>query len=514
MDSSEKTVSATIISGVSPNMSISLPHPCQLILNSLGQVSKLQICLHLTQEVVSVINSKEWDKIFLEFITGELEDGSKFTITVDIVIGFKLSSTYPDSVIFECIVSAMQKEGKNNHNHQQNKKWLIQLSNVRLWNGDSTTTQILPVSSSVTTDERNESIGQSICNRKESVSDSQDSQGENKGTRNTTDIISLNKIVFHKIVFQWKSRVWELVDEKHRFWSKNNANNVRTPILSGTLKTDCIDGDTFDSIGQSAWDISYLLSFALGRDIKPCVISLLSNDELVSSHEFSVSARPFNENSTNVVDNWELGNIKTFIESSEPIIATELEWWCKTLALYAEGASNKLPIDIQLAILNALLERVSSKWIGEKKLHEIDENIPKLLKGSALKESIQECLSKYIPSWPLEKTNALLGEIRRYNAGPSFPEKVIRSCGFLGIPVMSKARINFRNTLLHTLDFHKDLKTDEDKVEYLFELKGMIALMILKKLNFEGKIYLEHYCKQFEHHPVNISDLLQEPTIP
>jgi len=444
MDSSEKTVSATIISGVSPNMSISLPHPCQLILNSLGQVSKLQICLHLTQEVVSVINSKELDKIFLESITGELEDGSKFTITVDMVIGFNLSSAHPNSVIFECIVSAMQKECKNNHIHQQNKKWLVQLSNVSLRNGDTTTTQILPVSSSVTMDACNESI----CNRKEFVSDSQDSQNENKNTLSTTCIISLNRIVF-----RWKSRDWELVDEKHGFWSKSNANNVRIPIPSGILQTDCIDGDTYDNIGQSAWDMSYLLSFTLGRDIKPCVISLLSNDELVSSHEFGVSARPFNENNTNVVDNWVFGNIKAFIESSEPIITTELEWWCKTLALYSEGASNRLPIDIQLAILNALLERVSSKWIEEKKLHEIDENIPKLLKDSAIKESIQECLSKYIPSWPLEKTNALLGEIRRYNAGPSFPEKVIRSCSFLGIPAMSKARINFRNKLLHALDF-------------------------------------------------------------
>ena len=476
-----------------------------LIKNETGMVERMRVRIPCISETIAFMTPGKSNTILKNRVHGYIDTQSSFKLSCHIaeIVSHNSANGY-----YEIEYSVSDYETLNNTKSpggvQISGKWVIRLSNYRILRGDMATCY-----SSTPNGINVEHPESDIRQVMEKLQKNRELLLE--GNENAADNVKLSAS-WNKIIFRWDDRDWVLTDDKYDSLKSANLSKISVPILSGTLSTSCKPTDTDDSIEDIVFSITVLLSFALGRDIKPCSCEHVSDTgEWLSTKEYVPRIRPFNDCGQIIVDNWDSANLKNFLESSEQIFKSKKEWWIKTLCMFSFGTAQCIAIDIQLCILNTLLDRAVSTWKGEEKAYEISPDIPKIVKNKGFRRSLQNWLSERIgDNWEQHRTDSILSKIKEWNTEPSFPEKVKRSCDRLGIRAMSPERIRLRHQILHTGDMPEDIN---EAVAYLFELQAMLVLMILVVLKHDGKVYIQHYCQQ-QGHEVPISDLITVQLVP
>ena len=506
MDIISNHIKATIVNGSSLDGAHGLENLSALLIkNEMGLVERMRVRIPCTSETIAFMASNNSGTILKNSIHGYIDTHCSFKLSCHIVeiINYNSANEYYE---IECSVSDYKTHNTKSPGNAQivEGKWVIRLLNYRIQRGDMATCY------SSTPDGVNVEHPESDI--RQVMEKFQKNQKRLLGGReNAVDSVRFS-LSWNKIIFRWDDRDWVLTDDKYDSSKSADWSKISIPILSGTLSTSYKSTDTADSIEDAVFSISVLLSFALGRDIRPCAFQHVSDTgEWLSTKEYAPRIRSFNDCGQTIVDNWNTENLKNFLESSEKEFKSKKEWWIKTLGMFSFGTTQSIAIDIQLCILNTLLDRLVSTWKGEEKAYEINPNIPKIVKNKKIRRSLQNWLSEKIgDDWKQHRTDSILSKIKEWNTEPPFPEKVKRSCDRLGVRAMSPERIRLRHQILHTGDMPENIN---EAIAYLIELQAMLVLMILVVLKHSGKVYVQHYCQQLGRE-VSISDLITIRLIP
>jgi hypothetical protein len=162
-----------------------------------------------------------------------------------------------------------------------------------------------------------------------------------------------------------------------------------------------------------------------------------------------------------------------------------------TIGLLTQVGATKY-LMVKCSLLNTLLDRITSRVNGEAKNPEIDASLEAKLDNDTFRATLHDLLSSLTTKWERHRTDSLCDNvIKGWNAEPSFPEKVIRSCESLGIKSPSRSRLGFRHKLIHAGEFDKKLKTIEKKAEYLFGIEAIVLMLLVRVLGFDGFVYLQ-----------------------
>jgi hypothetical protein len=497
MNRDKEVLKLTIVSGIRPEVGVTGGVPAEIISES----NSHRMILHFPVSAGSFLmnkNKSNMDSILETTISGVSEDNSEVLLTNPIVLGINLNTQNSNIITVESLVPDLRLGTVPDSNQVENRQWIVRLSNLKFKQGD--TTSPIPVPEGFLDEKRKKEYSEYIDKYCSMFSVTRDSEGD------------LGEFQMHeggkqnKIVFRWASRDWELTDDKFNKWSID-CDNISVPVISGSLVTSYKQDDTEDTITELAREIALLLSFALGRDTKPCVTELFENQQVLYYHGFYFPVNPFNNRGEVLIDNgdydWKPGNIKQFIESAENEFSRKKEWWKRTLGLFVQGTVCFNAIEIRLATFNMLLDRMSSRVESESKQEKIiDENINKRIQCSAFRYLFHKFLVLFISKkWKKENSASLINKIKEFNDDYPFSQKVIMTCEALGIIPMKKSHIAFRHKLIHSGDFDKKLKSQENRVTYFLELQSMLVLIILKKFDFKGQVYLE-FCEEVDPQPI------------
>lgn len=295
----------------------------------------------------------------------------------------------------------------------------------------------------------------------------------------------------NRIDFAFAGRKWTLTDDYFGRWPKEPS-RLAEPMRSGSLSTDCQEGDSAGSLQQIADDISDLLSLALGRDIKWVQCESQLEDGASQSIQFrKPGLLAFNQNRSCLSDNWETGNLRKFLEGGEKVLVADRGWWSATIALLTQVGATKYAV-VKCSLLNTLLDRITSNVFVDSNDPLIDPKLNERIDARWFRWVLHRILRLLSSNWERYRTEALCDNvIKGWNAEPSFPEKVIRSCESLGIKSPARSKIGVRHKLLHAGEFDKKLKTMDAKIEYLFGIEGTVLMLLVRMLGFNGLVYLQ-----------------------
>ncbi|MFH1110934.1 MAG: hypothetical protein V1790_17310, partial [Planctomycetota bacterium] len=260
---------------------------------------------------------------------------------------------------------------------------------------------------------------------------------------------------------------------------------MTVPLVTATLETAFQAGDAREAILSVADDIAVAMTLALGRDVR-CVLCARTNDcgEYIDAVSRNQLVHPFNLGGHAVVDNWEPGILRPFIETACTEIAKERDWWHKTLGMYLLVQVNKY-LEVKCAILHILVDRIAAKHSDAVGDAEIDPNLPARI-DDGFKRRLHDLLTELSPHWGADRTNRLIETIKAWNATPSFSKRICRVCDKLRIPQPPERLLATRHRLLHS----GDLDPREGTIgEYWTELEWPVLVTILRLLGYEGKMY-------------------------
>jgi hypothetical protein len=299
------------------------------------------------------------------------------------------------------------------------------------------------------------------------------------------------RLLQNRISFIFAGRTWLLDDDLLGRWERD-LNKIAIPVVSGTLSTEILEGDSDKIVQELATDICNLLTFALARDVKWIEVGCFAEEG--KSHglfQRSPGLLPFNQHGSPTIDNWEGGNLKGFLETAATPLNEAKEWWSVSIGLLMQARGAKY-LEVKCSLLNTLLDRISSKVNGDHYGNEIDACLDTRLDRKWFRWLLHRLMRTLSKNWEQHRTDSLCDNvIKGWNAEPSFPDKVIRTCDHLGIPPLSRTRIGFRHKLIHSGEMNKKLNTTEQKLEYLFGIEAVVLLMMVRMLGFSGHIYLQ-----------------------
>lgn len=413
-------------------------------------------------------------------VTGTV-DGVEFETELRFITRIEFGG---DSILVHCFIGpssetyAIPKEGC--------RFWKFRLANLRLSCGDTFTHQPPPFETVLP--EKVEEYHALIAEWHKAFSKPMTMQQIKDKYKNFTVKGGLR---CNRIAFNFAGRTWLLDDDLHGRWEKN-LSKIATPVVSGTLSTEIVEGDVEDELRELATDICDLLTLALARDVKWIAFGCFT-DEGQSHKVFrrSPGLLPFNQGGSATIDNWEQHNLKIFLETSDGPLVAERDWWSKSIGLLTQARGAKY-LEVKCSLLNTLLDRISSKVNGDNYGNEIDANLDARLDRKWFRWLLHLLLRTLSKNWERNRTDSLCDNvIKGWNAEPSFPAKVIRACDHLGIPPLSRTKLGFRHKLIHSGEMNKKLKTTDQKLEYLFGIEAVVLMMMIRMLGFSGHVYLQ-----------------------
>jgi hypothetical protein len=415
-------------------------------------------------------------------LTGTFEDGNTFNAELAFI---KRVSFGPAEAHLECYLGNAKQTSATT---AQLRWWVFGLANYRIANGDVWTEvppPTLPLKPEDVADlkeslKKYHRVVEGIEYTKEQI------DAKYKDFKVTSGGKRLNRIAL-----TFAAREWTLDDDLLGRWP-NDDSKITESVHSGTLATEYRDGDAVETLQQAADDISDLLTLALGRDVKWIRLARETADGSISEVQ---DRRPgllaFNQRRSALADNWEPNNVKRFLETGEKVLATDREWWTITIGLLTQVSSAKYLI-VKCTLLNTLLDRITSKVNGEASVPEIDPKLNERLDRPWFRWLLHLLLTTLSSKWHRYRTDSLCDNvIKGWNAEPSFPDKVLRSCESLGIKAPSRSKLGFRHKIIHAGEFDKKLKTIEKKAEYLFGIEAIVLMLLVRTLGFDGYIYLQ-----------------------
>jgi len=414
-------------------------------------------------------------------VSGVLETGDGFQ---GVIAFIKRASFGAGSVQLECYLGAVTR-GRGSDT-KMTGRWICGLSNFRICIGDQNTQIPVPAEMQATTE-----MAAEFNDLKEKWHEAFPNDGIPKSPPVTpADITFKPGWRCNRISFTFAGRAWALDDDLLGRWP-NDDSKITGPIRSGTLSTEWKDGDVESVLQQAADDIADLLSLALGRDIKWVQFGQkLETGEMVSIHYRKPGLLPFKDHGSRLADNWEVGNLKLFIECAEKEITSDHEWWSKTIGLLTQARGAKY-LEVKCSLLNTLLDRITTRIIGPATNAEIEAGLKAKVDAAEFRTALHAVLSSLTDKWEMTRTNEICRTINDWNAKPSFPKKIIRCCQKLGIPPISGKKFGFRHVLIHEGEMHSDLENIEERAAYYFEIEAILLLLLVRMLSFDGFIYLQ-----------------------
>ncbi len=414
-------------------------------------------------------------------VSGSIEDVGTFQTELVAIKGIDFGG---DSIVAHCFIGPYTET--HTTPHESCRFWKFRLTNLRLFIGDEFTHNPPPVDT-VPPDKIDEyhalilewhkAFGKPPLTMEQIRSKYKDFEVKGGIRRN-------------RIKFSIAGRTWLLDDELHGRWEKN-LSKIARPILSATLSTERTDGDTDLGMQELATDVCDLLTFALARDIKwiafGCFNEEGKSDKIVQK---TPGLLPFNQHGSPTIDNWKGGNLKAFLEVAASQLQADREWWRKSIGLLMQARGSKY-VEVKCSLLNTLLDRITTKILGQSTAPEIDADLPSKIDEKDFRTTLNSILASLTPKWERHRTDALCSMIKDWNAKPSFPKKIARSCEQLGIPPMSGKKLGFRHVLIHEGEMHSKLETPEDRFQYFCELEALVLLLMCRLLQFEGQVFLQ-----------------------
>jgi hypothetical protein len=291
-----------------------------------------------------------------------------------------------------------------------------------------------------------------------------------------------------RIDFAFGGRNWSLDTTQGYENGKNGAAALR-PMVTATLTTSA---DPAVDAKVPVDRICDLLTFALGKEVRWVSCGWFSQKGLSKSACRSFPLLPYGKGAGALIDNWESGNLRGFLEQSEIVFRTAPDWWHRSIGLLAHARATSL-LEIRLSTLNTLVDRISRKVIDNLETFEIDANLPNRLNRHWFRWCLHILLRTLSPKWDMDRTNAVCKTIKDWNAAPSFPNQIVRACETLGIGVPARGQLKFRHKLIHVGEFDRSLKTQKQIVEYLESLEAVVELMMIRLLGFTGFVHVDKH---------------------
>jgi hypothetical protein len=286
------------------------------------------------------------------------------------------------------------------------------------------------------------------------------------------------------IRFNIAGREWRLVDTHFRMTPDQRKALTHEPVQSGRLTVAANQGENLAAVSPAATAICYLLTLALSRDVK--IVSASGLDEagnLVHGASTPYFVHPSGIGHSPVVDNDEYRMLAGFVESAYPVYAGDPEWWAKTIGLFFESRATSY-IDVASTTLNVLLDRLTTKVVGDADEPQIDAGIDTALAQAGFKDELHAVLQKLSAKWDVSRTDAIISKIREFNARPSFPKKVQAACRSLDIAPPATKAVAPRHKLLHLGELIATGGAD-----YWRDLDALVVQMLLRMLGHDGLFY-------------------------
>ena len=293
---------------------------------------------------------------------------------------------------------------------------------------------------------------------------------------------------------------WVLIDDLGKSKPKD-SHHIGHALPSGVLICKYHDNMGHDEVYSQVQCICFALSLALGRDVSVVASAILSEElNPTNARTYAVPVMAFSQKSSPLADNWDYQNLKRFVEQACKAFVVDRDWWLVTCDLILQARTSKY-LEVKLSLLNTLLDRISKRVNSGKKQIEIDPLLDGRLIDDDFLKSLHSVLSSLSNKWSEDRTKSICGVIKGWNNSPSFPKQVARACEVLGIQLLDGANLAFRHKLIHEGELDKKLTTWDQKAEYLFAIEGIVLLLIVRMINFDGQIYLQS--KPHDSHPVS-----------
>jgi hypothetical protein len=305
-----------------------------------------------------------------------------------------------------------------------------------------------------------------------------------------------------KIRFTIAGRDWILRKLSDKQQNLSELSKSPYPVITATLTTNGTSNEV-ETLSTMATDLTYILSFALSRGIVWTVRDFIDDDGTGPQRYIQSSFAPaFNRGGFAPIDNYTFKVIKTLIEAAYLKLQSDPDWYRLTLQYYLQSQIADY-LDIKCAILNILLDRISSKFDASGPEFEIDNNLDTTLDKTDFKNQLHTLCSSLSSKWTLDRTIQIVNKIKEWNASPSFPKKINRICENLRLTKPPGKFLATRHQLLHVGELNPDKST---VVEYWKDLEWLVLSMILRLFDYEGQVY---HCK-FGPQPILLKDKLEE----
>ncbi len=302
-----------------------------------------------------------------------------------------------------------------------------------------------------------------------------------------------------RINFRFGGRTWSLDTTQGYKDGKHKAAALR-PMVTATLTTQA---DSTLDLELLADHICDLLTFAFGKEVQWVSCGHFSPKGPSESKCRSFPLLPYGKGAGAVIDNWEIGNLRQFIEQAESAFNNAQDWWHRSIGLLAHSRATPL-LEIRLATLNTLMDRISNRVISNRESSEIDPGLPGRLNRRWFRWLLHKLLCTLSPKWDEKRTNTVCDTILQWNSTPSFPNQVVQACEALGVSAPARKKLGFRHKLIHVGEFDKALKSTEQMIDYLQSVEAVVELMMIRMLRFTGFVHIDERGPQWHR----VDDLL------
>lgn len=289
-----------------------------------------------------------------------------------------------------------------------------------------------------------------------------------------------------RINFTYGGKDWSLDTTQGQKDGKDKASQLR-PMVTATLTTQAAEIGNLETLADHVCD---LLTFAFGKEVRWVSCGRFSPDGPSRSSCRSFPLLPYGKGAGALVDNWEVGNLKEFIEECEAAFENDPDWWHRSIGLLAHSRATPL-LEIRLSTLNTLVDRISKKVIGDRNTVEIDPELPGRVQRRWFRWLLHRVLRTLSRNWDQKRTDTVCDTIIQWNSSPSFPNQVAQACEALGISAPARKQLGLRHKLIHVGEFDKKLKTTDHMIEYLQSLEAVVELMMIRMLGFTGCVHID-----------------------
>lgn len=293
----------------------------------------------------------------------------------------------------------------------------------------------------------------------------------------------------NRIRFYCSGREWSLRDDAFEHWNCMSRADKQRVLLSGTLSTTALTDKPeaeLQEIAKIADEVTFLLSFALARDVKWVAFSCIAPPNvLIKDFSRFLCVSTYDTGGFAPLGNWTPGQLRGFLENAYTRYLTDREWWERTLNLFSQVFDTRAA-DLRAIILNIVLDRASTWILREKKLDsQIEAGLNTKLDSAEFKGKLQGLLAGLTEKWSFQRTEKLVETIKQWNSSPSFPKKIALAYQEVQLEPPKGRMLSNRHLLLHI----GDPPSDGTIFEYSLELECSVLMLLLRLLNYEGQFF-------------------------